>query len=33
MTDGQTDGRTDICNCRVTFATEKLMKIKKTNEG
>ena len=28
-----TDRQTDICDCRVAFATEKLMKIKKTNEG
>ena len=24
LTDGQTDGRTDICDCRVAFATEKV---------
>ena len=24
--DGRTDGRTDICDCRVAFATEKIAK-------
>ena len=27
VTDEQTDGRTDICDCRVAFVTEKLMLI------
>ena len=30
LTDGRTNGRTDICDCRVAFATEK---IKDGDEG
>ena len=29
--DGRTDGRTDICDCRVAFATEKGESCLKTN--
>ena len=32
MTDGQTDRRTDICDCRVAFATENNIVERTINE-
>ena len=32
MTDGQTDRRTDICDCRVAFATENFISFSNSQQ-